>query len=29
MFITGIALNYFKPYINKPNPSQFLDFLED
>ena len=28
-YLRGIALNYFKPYINKPNLSQSLDFLED
>lgn len=28
-YLKSIALNYFEPYINKPNPSQSLDFLED
>jgi len=28
-YLRGIALDYFEPYINEPDPSQFLDFLED
>jgi len=28
-YLRDIALDYFKPYINNPNPFQLLDFLED
>jgi len=28
-YLRSIALDYFKPYINEPNPLQSLDFLED
>jgi len=28
-YLRGIALDYFKPYINEPNLLQSLDFLED
>jgi len=28
-YLWDIVLDYFKPYINKPNPTQSLDFLED
>jgi len=28
-YLCGIALDYFEPFINKPNPYHNLDFLED
>ena len=28
-YLRGIALDYFEPYINEPDPIQSLDFLED
>jgi len=28
-YLRGIALDYFKPFINKPNPYHNLDFLEN
>jgi len=28
-YLRGIALDYFEPYINEPDPTQSLDFLED
>ena len=28
-YLRSIALNYFELYINKPDPFQSLDFLED
>jgi len=27
--LRGIALDYFEPFINEPNPYQEIDFLED
>jgi len=28
-YLWGIALDYFEPFINKPDPYHNLDFLED
>ena len=28
-YLWGIVLDYFKPYINEPDPMQSFDFLED
>jgi len=28
-YLWSIALDYFEPYINEPNPLQSFDFLED
>ena len=28
-YLRGVALDYFKLFINEPDPSQQLDFLED
>jgi len=28
-YLRGIALDYFEPFINEPNPYQDMDFLED
>ena len=28
-YLRGIALDYFEPFINKPDPYQDMDFLED
>ena len=28
-YLRGIALDYFEPFINEPDPSQDFDFLED
>ena len=28
-YLQGIALDYFEPFINKPDPYHNLDFLED
>jgi len=29
LYLRGIALDYFEPFINEPNPYQDIDFLED
>jgi len=29
LYLRGIALEYFEPFISEPDPLQFLDFLED
>jgi len=29
LYLKEVVLDYFKPFINEPNPYQNLDFLED
>ena len=29
LYLRGVALDYFEPFINEPDPYQNLDFLED